>query len=278
MNTIRQYQVGCVGLPAMQMFWTLGFHQCRLGYKNLSMIEDVVTGYRDANIPLEAIWTDFDMFDGFRTFENNPVTYPVDQMSMYIDGLHNNSQYYVPLIWPGTYRPNPNDPNDIYPTYQRGTDLDTWIRNPYTGDYYTGANWPGFTVWPDMMLPSSTTWWTNEISIWHSQVAFDGALSDLSEPASYCVGSCGDGRLTENPIHAPQLVPGDPFTIEYDYPEGFSETNSSDAVSASQAAASESAVSKTAYPLPSATTTTLGRTEPTPGVRNLTYPPYVLNR
>jgi alpha-glucosidase len=29
LETIRQFQVGCVGTPAMQMFWTFGFHQTR---------------------------------------------------------------------------------------------------------------------------------------------------------------------------------------------------------------------------------------------------------
>ena len=70
LQTISQFQAECVGLPAMQMFWTFGFHQTRRvaychvvrdtmltrsrwGYENISVMEDVVRGYRDANIPLE---------------------------------------------------------------------------------------------------------------------------------------------------------------------------------------------------------------------------------
>jgi alpha-glucosidase len=29
LKTISQFQAECVGLPAMQMFWTFGFHQTR---------------------------------------------------------------------------------------------------------------------------------------------------------------------------------------------------------------------------------------------------------
>ncbi|OTB00685.1 glycoside hydrolase family 31 protein [Hypoxylon sp. CI-4A] len=276
-DTIRQYHSGCVGLPQMQMFWTLGFHQCRLGYDNLSMIEDVVDNYKAADIPLEAIWSDFDMFDGFRSFVNNPVTYPVDAMAQWVDDLHKNDQFYVPLIWTNIYRPNPTNPNDTYGPYERGAELETFIRNPHTGDYYNGNNWPGFVVWGDFMIPSSQEWWTNELITWYNQVPFDGILSDLSEPASYCVGSCGDGKLDLQPVHVPQLIPGEPLNIDYEFPDGFEISNSSDAASASAAAASQSSVLLTTTPFPSATTTTLGRTEPTPGVRNLTYPPYVLN-
>lgn len=57
---IKQYQVGAVGLPVMQQYWTFGYHQCRWGYKNWSMVEDVVNTYRDFDIPLENIWTDID--------------------------------------------------------------------------------------------------------------------------------------------------------------------------------------------------------------------------
>ncbi|KAI1635011.1 glycoside hydrolase family 31 protein [Biscogniauxia mediterranea] len=276
-DTIRQYHSGCVGLPAMQMFWTLGFHQCRLGYTNLSLIEAVVDNYKAANIPLEGIWSDFDMFDGYRSFVNNPVTYPVDDMAKWIDSLHKNNQYYVPLIWTNIYRTNPTNASDAYGPYDRGAELETFIRNPNTGDFYNGNNWPGFVVWGDYMIPSSQAWWTNELVTWWNQIPFDGILSDLSEPASYCVGSCGDGKLDLNPVHVPLLIPGEYLNIDYEYPEGFSVRNSSDVASVSQAAAAQSSALQTTTPFPSATTTTLGRTEPTPGLRNLTYPPYVLN-
>lgn len=54
-ETIRQFQVGCVGTPAMQMFWTFGFHQTRWGYENISVTQGIVDSYREANIPLECM-------------------------------------------------------------------------------------------------------------------------------------------------------------------------------------------------------------------------------
>lgn len=58
-DVVQQY-VSSIGLPAMQQYWTFGFHQCRWGYNNISALETVVQNYKDANIPLETIWTDID--------------------------------------------------------------------------------------------------------------------------------------------------------------------------------------------------------------------------
>lgn len=53
LTTIKQFTSDCVGNPAMQQYWTFGFHQCRWGYENISVMNDVLQGYKDANIPLE---------------------------------------------------------------------------------------------------------------------------------------------------------------------------------------------------------------------------------
>jgi alpha-glucosidase len=58
-DVVRQY-VSSIGLPTMQQYWTLGFHQCRWGYHNTSDLQNVVDSYREFNIPLETIWTDID--------------------------------------------------------------------------------------------------------------------------------------------------------------------------------------------------------------------------
>ena len=52
----KAYQTSSIGLPAMQQYFTFGFHQCRWGYANWSQVEDVVNSYAKFSIPLENIW------------------------------------------------------------------------------------------------------------------------------------------------------------------------------------------------------------------------------
>ncbi|KAF1973746.1 hypothetical protein BU23DRAFT_639650 [Bimuria novae-zelandiae CBS 107.79] len=231
LTTISQFQSGCVGLSAMQMYWTFGFHQL-----------EVIDGYCQVNISLECFWNDLDIYVLYRDWTNNHVTFPVPEFTEWIEALHANEQYYVPIIDSNIYVSNPTNDSDYYPPYENGAGR-----------------------------------WTNEMVTWHSKTPFDGIWIDLSEAASFCAGSCGNGRLDENPVHPQFLLPGDLLTFDFNYPEGFNITNATEASSAPSASASQSSALSTSPILPIPTTTTQGRIEPTPSVRNLNFPPYVIN-
>ncbi|GAB7353090.1 hypothetical protein MBLNU459_g3633t1 [Dothideomycetes sp. NU459] len=214
-EVISQYQSGIVGYPAMQMYWTFGFHQCRWGYQNWSVLQDVVDGYANAGIQLETIWNDIDYMDQYRDFTNGELNYPVPEGQAFLAKLHAAGQHYVPIV----------DSN-------------------------------GFSVWADWLVPQSQDFWTYELSSWYKDIPFDGIWIDL--------------------IHPPFSLPGDPGNFDYSYPEGFNVTNATEAASAT-AASSSQAAANSATPAVSVTTTTQGRTLPTPGVRNLNFPPYAIN-
>lgn len=63
----------------------------------------------------------------------------------------------------------------------------------------------------------------------------------------------------------------------YDYPEGFNLTNATEAAAASSSSSMQAAAAASkAGPTPTTSTSYL-RTTPTPGVRNINHPPYVIN-
>lgn len=171
------------------------------------------------------------------------------------------------------------------------------------GTDYIGAVWPGYTVFPDFVGAvlngtGAIDWWVSEMGMWYQNVSFDGIWIDMSEVSSFCVGSCGTGNLTLNPVHTPFSLPGEPGNIVYGYPEGFNITNATE-FSSVQAASSSAAASASSVMaamessiLPASSTGTLAsstatssssstiayiRTTPTAGVRSIEYPPYVIN-
>ena len=147
------------------------------------------------------------------------------------------------------------------------------------GSLYIGEVWPGYTVFPDWLGPGANQWWIDEMKTYHSKVAFDGAWIDMSEVSSFCVGSCGSGNITLNPVHPGFQLPGEPGAVIYNYPEGFNLTNATEAASAASASSSQAAAASSSAGADSASSTSTSylRTIPTPGVRDINHPPYVIN-
>ncbi|KAF4301915.1 putative alpha-glucosidase protein [Botryosphaeria dothidea] len=270
----KQYQYGAIGLPAMQQYFTFGFHQCRWGYANWSQFEEVVDNFVKFEIPLENLWLDIDYMLEYRDFTSDPNTFPVKEGLEVLKRLHDGGRHFIPIVDSAIYIPNPENATDAYATYIRGNESGAFIKNP-DGSEYIGAVWPGYTVFPDWLIDTSVPWWSDELVRWHKEVPFDGIWIDMSEVSSFCVGSCGSGNLSLNPAHPPFSLPGEPGNVIYDFPEGFDITNATEAASASSASSSQAASTSSAAS--SSETTSYLRTTPTPGVRDVNYPPYVID-
>nr|CDP23003.1 Putative Glycoside Hydrolase Family 31 [Podospora anserina S mat+] len=283
-DVTTKYQESAVGLPAMQQYWTLGYHQCRWGYTGWQRLQEVIDNFAKFEIPLETVWADIDYMKKYRDFENDHDTWNYTEGEEFMNRLHKNHQHWVPIVDSAIYAPNPEDEEDRYPTYERGLEADAFVKNP-DGSIYYGAVWPGYTVFPDWVgavLGEAGTidWWIDEISRWSKNISFDGIWIDMSEVASFCVGSCGTGNLTLNPAHPPFKLPGEPGNLVLRYPEGFAKTNETEAISATKAIITQSyGPTATAVPTVTTTTTTKNfyRSTPTPGARNINWPPYVIN-
>lgn len=274
-EVISQYQVSIRSTPFIPAYWNLGFMQCRWGYQNWSNVQDVVDLYAQAGIQLEAMMLDLDYLLLNRIFTLNE-RYNQQEGVDFLNRLHANGQYFCPIQNPHVYVPPPNNA-DSYSIYGQGSSMNAYIRNGNEGWYY-GDEWPGFSVWVDFHpeVPQAQEFWTQQVTSFHDILDFDGLWLDVSDPTSFCTGSCGTGQLNLDPIHVPFPLPGDPDTmlaVSYKYPDGFEVTNATEAASASAALASQSS----RYPIMPSPTPTVGRTIPTPGVRNLNFPPYAID-
>lgn len=274
----RQY-LEVIGQPVLQPYWGFGFHQCRWGYQNWSVTEEVVNTYEQLGIPLETIWNDIDYMNQYRDFDNDDIRFGYSEGRDFLQRLHDGGRHYIPIIDSAIYAPNPENSSDAYPTFDNGNKTNSFLLNP-DGSLYIGSVWPGYTVFPDWLTTASHDWWKNEIVTYYQNLPIDGIWIDMSEVSSFCVGSCGTGNLTLNPVHPPFKLPGEPGNIIYDYPEGFNLTNATQAASASSASQAQEEATATASSSSasgSTSSTSYLRTTPTPGLRDVNHPPYVIN-
>ncbi|KEF56297.1 alpha-glucosidase [Exophiala aquamarina CBS 119918] len=276
-NVTQQY-LEVIGLPALQSYWGFGFHQCRWGYQNWSVTEEVVNNYKKFGIPLETIWNDIDYMNQYRDFDNDEIRFGYEEGAAFLQRLHDNGQHYIPIVDSAIYAPNPENASDAYQTFDNGKNANAYLLNP-DGSIYYGAVWPGYTVFADFLENSTHRWWKDEVVSWHQKLPVDGIWIDMSEVSSFCVGSCGTGNLTLNPVHPPFKLPGEPGNVLYDYPEGFNLTNATEAAAATSASQSQADATSTASSSSAteSSSTSYLRTTPTPGVRNVNHPPYVIN-
>ncbi|KAL8710118.1 MAG: hypothetical protein Q9220_005201 [cf. Caloplaca sp. 1 TL-2023] len=106
------FQTSAIGLPAMQQYFTFGFHQCRWGYANWSQLQEVVDNHERFSIPLENIWTDIDYMNQYRDFDNDPIRFNYTEGETFLANLHAGGRHYIPIIDSAIYVPNPENASD----------------------------------------------------------------------------------------------------------------------------------------------------------------------
>ncbi|KAH7100202.1 glycosyl hydrolases family 31-domain-containing protein [Auriculariales sp. MPI-PUGE-AT-0066] len=219
-DVITQYSE-IVGLPLWQPYWGFGLHLCRWGYSSVNETREQVVKMREANIPLEVMWNDIDMYQAYRDFTLDSVNFAPDEMRAFIKELHSNNQRYIPIVDAAIAKQIPNG-TDSYPPYVAGKDAKVFLTNP-DGSEYVGQVWPGYTVYPDWFAENAQSWWTEALRNWTSDVDFAGIWYDMNEVSSFCDGSCGSGIDISN-TSVPFILPGEPGNLVADYPECYDAT------------------------------------------------------
>ncbi|KAI8971501.1 alpha glucosidase [Mycotypha africana] len=187
-NDVSIAYTDLIGKPLMPSHWMLGWHHCRYGYKSINDVETVIKKYKEANIPLQTAWVDIDYMEETKDFSFDGVNFPKKRMIALGEQLHKEGQNYVVMVDPAI------SANTTYGPYVRGTEMDVWIKNP-DGSDYVGMVWPGYTTFPDWWHPNASAYWEKEIGDFVDMLGVDGLWIDMNEPASFCLGSCGSGKV-----------------------------------------------------------------------------------
>ncbi|KAI1851076.1 hypothetical protein JX266_003741 [Neoarthrinium moseri] len=172
----RQYSE-IVGLPALQPYWGLGFHNCRYGYRDAFDVAEAVYNYSQAGLPLETMWTDIDYMYRRRVFSLDPDRFPLEKMRQLVDHLHANDQHYIVMVDPAVAY------QDFPGTLQRGIEDNVYMLRE-NGSVWKGVVWPGVTVFPDWFAENITSFWNGEFASFFSPeegVDIDALWIDMNE-------------------------------------------------------------------------------------------------
>jgi len=201
-DVIQQYHQ-VIGHPFLPPFWSLGWHQCRYGYKSLSEISTVVNKYKDNQLPLDTIWSDIDYMQDYKDFTWDRERYPQQQVKSFVNTLHSNNQQYVVIVDPGIHA------ETGYAPYEDGVTQDIFIKKADNKTIAINKVWPGYCAFPDFTNPKTHNYWDQLIGDFLNQVPVDGLWLDMNEQACFCEG--------EGPCGPPPLTPDDSPTYVYNF-------------------------------------------------------------
>ncbi|EFC45907.1 predicted protein [Naegleria gruberi] len=201
-QVIQQYH-SIIGKPYLPPLWSMGFHQCRWGYRTLDEVQKVVAGYDANQLPLEVMWTDIDYMYKYWDFTFDPDRYPINDVRQFVTNeLHNKGRKYVVIVDPGIPILDLN--KETYEPLELGLSLDIFVKGANSSNYVNHVVWPGNCYFPDMTHPKfKNQYWKPVIHGFLSTINLDGLWTDMNEPATldFFVPA-------QNSLNFPPFVPG----------------------------------------------------------------------
>ena len=191
-DVLRQY-TGLTGRMPLPALWTLGYHQCRWGYRTEADFRAIAQELRSRHIPADAIWFDIDYMNGYRVFTWDKQRFP--QPARLLADLKAQGLRTITIVDPGVKV----DPD--YEMYREGHAAGHFVRH-LDGKEYNGNVWPGLSALPDFHEPAAREWWAGHVRRWMDETGLAGIWNDMNEPAVTDVS----GPL-EQTLHAAGKLP-----------------------------------------------------------------------
>lgn len=171
-----------VGRPALMPYWSLGWQQSKYGYKSIWEVEEVLTNYSHAAIPLEAIYTDIDHMDHWKDFTFDPVNYPLPEMQLFSANLVKRGLKWVPIIDPGI------KVEKGYEAYEVGVQEGVFLKDYKGRENYLGWVWPGPSNFVDFFAEKGQNFLSRFLEKHHALVPWNGIWIDMNEASNFCSG------------------------------------------------------------------------------------------
>ncbi|WP_231862245.1 TIM-barrel domain-containing protein [Rufibacter sp. DG15C] len=179
LEVVQKYTV-MTGTPELPPLWSLGYHQCKWSYYPEKVVKDLAKGFRERQIPCDALYLDIDYMEGFRCFTWSKEHFP--DPARLVKELKDDGFKTVVIIDPGIKI----DPD--YWVYQEGVENDYFCRRA-DGPLYKGTVWPGLCHFPDYTREDVREWWSGLFKGLISEVGVKGVWNDMNEPAVFEIGT-----------------------------------------------------------------------------------------
>jgi len=177
-TVVKKYH-NFLGGYSMPPFWAMGFHQCRWGYKNLRMIQEVLEGYKNNNLPLDTIWMDIDYMNDYQPFTVDESRYNLETFNKTLSDF---KKKFVMIIEPTIGLKNPD-----FDLLNKGMENNLFIKNS-KGNNLINRVWPGRSHFVDYFNPNSTDFWNSALKNLKTKLNFAGIWLDMNEIAAFEAG------------------------------------------------------------------------------------------
>lgn len=155
--------------------WAFGYQQSRWGYKSADDIREVAARYKEADLPLEAIYLDIDYMERYKDFTVNEETFP--DFEQFVNEMKAEDIHLVPIIDAGVKI------EEGYSVYEEGVEKGYFCKNE-KGEYFTAGVWSGKCHFPDFLDKDARMWFGSQYSTLIDK-GIDGFWNDMNEPALF---------------------------------------------------------------------------------------------
>lgn len=164
-----------IGQSYIAPYWAFGYQQSRWSYNTADDVRAIVKGYRDNQIPLEAIYLDIDYMDNYKDFTISEKNFP--DFDNFIKEMADQHIHLVPIIDAAIKK------EDGYDVYEEGVAGNYFCKGKDGRDFVT-AVWPGKSVLPDFLNSEAREWFGMKYKFLMEK-GIDGFWNDMNEPALF---------------------------------------------------------------------------------------------
>ncbi len=185
------------GRPPLPPRWSLGFHQCRWGYRTQGEVREVADGFAREGLPLSAVHLDIDHMDGYRVFTADPVRF--GDLEGLCGDLAARGTRVVTIVDPAVKA------DESFEVFRQGRDDGRFLPDA-DGRPLLGVVWPGRAAFPDFTDPATREWWAG-LYKGLLDAGVSGVWHDMNEPTS--IALWGDRTLPPGTRHVAEGRGGD---------------------------------------------------------------------